>query len=75
MAELLVTEHVLPVRTACRAVGLSRTAWYRRPEDPATRDGVVVAALMALVEEHGRWGFWKCFGRLRLLGHRWNHMR
>lgn len=75
MSEILVTEHRLPVRTACRAVGLSRTAWYRRPADPATRDAGVVTALLAVVEQQGRWGFWKCFDRLRLDGHEWNHKR
>jgi putative transposase len=75
VSEILVTEHQLPVRRACRAVGLSRTAWYRRPAAPATRDGVVMAALLAVVEQHGRWGFWKCFDRLRLDGHGWNHKR
>jgi len=39
------------------------------------RDGAVVAALTVLVEQHGRWGFWKCFARLRLDGHGWNHKR
>lgn len=75
MSELLVTEHQLAVRQACRVAGLSRTAWYRRPVDPATRDGAVMAALGAVVEQHGRWGFWKCFDRLRLDGQRWNHKR
>lgn len=75
MGEILVTEHQLSVRRACRAVGLSRTAWYRRPAEPAIRDGAVMAAVLAIVEQHGRWGFWKCFDRLRLDGHPWNHKR
>ena len=75
MSEILVTEHALPVRHACRAVGLSRTAWYRRPAESATRDGAVMTALLAVVEQQGRWGFWKCFDRLRLDGHAWNHKR
>ena len=75
MSGILVTEHALPVRHACRAVGLSRTAWYRRPAESATRDGAVMTALLAVVEQQGRWGFWKCFDRLRLDGHAWNHKR
>lgn len=75
MSEVLVTEHQLSVRHACRAVGLSRTAWYRRPAERATRDQAVREAVLAVVEQHGRWGFWKCFDRLRLLGHLWNHKR
>jgi putative transposase len=35
----------------------------------------VVTALLAVVEQQGRWGFWKCFDRLRLDGHGWNHKR
>jgi putative transposase len=35
----------------------------------------VVTALQAVIEQHGRWGFWKCFDRLRALGHAWNHKR
>lgn len=28
-----------------------------------------------MVAAHGRWGFWKCYHRLRLDGRRWNHKR
>ena len=30
---------------------------------------------MAIVAKHGRWGFWKCYDRLRLEGYPWNHKR
>ena len=75
MIDLLTTEHHLSVRRACRLVGLARAAWYRPPANPAVRDAAVIDALQALVADHGRWGFWKCFDRLRLDGHTWNHKR
>ena len=68
-------EHELPIRRACRAVGLSRTAWYRRPEDQAEKDREVVDALQRVLEGRPRWGFWKCYDRLRLDGRQWNHKR
>jgi putative transposase len=73
--EVLVQEHQLPIRRACRVVRLSRAAYYRPPRSRARADAAVIAALMAIVAVHGRWGFWKCFDRLRLQGHRWNHKR
>jgi putative transposase len=39
------------------------------------RDREVIEVLNRLVEANGRWGFWKCYDRLRLDGHRWNHKR
>jgi putative transposase len=41
----------------------------------ARADAAVIAALTAVVAEHGRWGVWKCFDRLRLQGQPWNHKR
>lgn len=75
VSEILAGEHSLPIRRACGAVGLSRTAWYRRPQDKALRDREIVDAIQAVVEKRPRWGFWKCYDRLRLDGKRWNHKR
>ena len=35
----------------------------------------MVEALTAVAAAHPSWGFWKCFGRLRLLGRAWNAKR
>ncbi len=47
----------------------------RESTDRIERDSPVVSALNETVERHGRWGFWKCFQRLRDQGHAWNHKR
>ncbi len=39
------------------------------------RDQPLIDALNAIVEKHSRWGFWKCYHRLRNEGHQWNHKR
>jgi putative transposase len=54
---------------------MSRSAWYKPPRDRLSRDGEVIEALQEMVEKHRRWGFWMCYQRLRLDGHRWNHKR
>jgi len=38
----------------------------------AVRDAAVIAALNAALAERARRGFWKCYHRMRNLGHRWN---
>src|SRR5690348_13157812 len=41
---------------------------------PSTRrDAMVIAALTDVVARYPRWGFWKCFDRMRQEGQRWNH--
>lgn len=72
---LLVSEHRLSVVRACRVARLARAAWYRPPPDRLVRDGPVIEALNAQVEQNPRWGFWKLFDRLHNLGHPWNPKR
>ena len=65
----------MSVQRACRAVNLSRAAYYRAAKDMAAGDEPVIEALNSVVARHARWGFWKCHERLRLDGHAWNHKR
>jgi putative transposase len=55
---------------ACRG---RRTTRYRLL--PQEKDAEVIDALNSVLERNGRWGFWKCFDRLRLDGRAWNHKR
>ena len=68
-------KHQLPVRRACQIVSLSRAAYYRPPVSARRRDAAVIAALTDVVARYPRWGFWKCYDRLRLEGAAWNHKR
>ena len=65
----------MSITKSCRCVGLSRSAWYHPPVDVLARDGEVIDALNALVEEFPRGGFWKYHDTLRLRGFPWNHKR
>ena len=75
VAGSLHTGHRLSVRRACQAVGLSRAAFDLQGSGGSQRDGPVIEALNAVVAANSRWGFWKCFDRLRFCGHGWNHKR
>ena len=75
MVTHLVTIHGLSVQRACRAVEVGRATYYRPRLDWAQRDAPVIAALTAVVAAHPRWGFWKCYDRLRLDGQPWNAKR
>jgi putative transposase len=71
----MIEGHGLPIVRACQVARLSRAAYYKSGIDWATRDGEVIAALQAIVVEEQRWGFWKCFDRMRHQGRAWNHKR
>lgn len=72
---IMTKEHWVSVRRACQAARLSRAEYYKPRVDRSQRDHAVVDALNAIVAVELRWGFWKCFDRLRAMGHPWNHKR
>ena len=71
----MVEDHQLSRVRACKAVGLPRSALYKPTKDQAAIDAPVIQALNDVVERRPRWGFWKCFERLRSDGRGWNHKR
>jgi len=71
----MVEEHMLARAKACKIVGFSRSALYKPLVNWASKDAPVIDALNAVVAKRPRWGFWKCFHRLRGDGQVWNHKR
>ncbi len=71
----MTEEHGVSVKRACQAARLSRAAYYRPETDRGARDREVIEALNEIVSKELRWGFWKCFDRLRQMGKPWNHKR
>jgi putative transposase len=68
-------EHGLSVVRACKVARLSRAAYYKPESDWSGRDAEVIAALQAIIIIEQRWGFWKCYDRLRAQGFVWDHKR
>lgn len=70
---MLMSEHGLSERRACKAVGVSRSVlrYQRRPD----RDEPVIAMLQELAERFEDRGFSKLFKLIRRRGHGWNHKR
>jgi putative transposase len=73
--ELMTTHHHLSKAKACRIVGLSRSMLYRPKVNWLERDKEVIDALNAIIAKRSRWGFWKCFDRMRLDGLPYNHKK
>jgi putative transposase len=72
---LMTTHHHLSKARACRIVGLSRSVLYRPKVNWLERDKEVIDALNAIIAKRSRWGFWKCFDRMRLDGLPYNHKK
>ena len=73
--QIMTVEHGLSVQRACSSARLSRAAYYRPVRDRSQADAEIVVALNELIAVELRWGFWKCYDRLRQMGKRWNHKR
>ena len=73
--DYLIDEHKLSKAKACKVMGLSRSAYYKPRVDWSAKDAEVVDSLNEIVEFRTRWGFWKCFHRLRADGKTWNHKK
>ena len=71
----MTDEHQLSKAKACQLVGLSRSTLYKGRVDWSERDAPVIAALNKIIKKRGRWGFWKCYHRLRADGYPWNFKR
>jgi putative transposase len=72
-AQQLQQNHPVTITMSCAIVGLSRCAYYYQSKLPD--DSVIRSVLGAITDKHLRWGFPKCFNRIRKLGYKWNHKR
>ncbi len=73
IVQTLIHEHKHTQRQACRSVGFARSSAQYRKHPPD--DTPIIEALGELTRKHPAIGFWQCYHRLRLAGHRWNHKR
>jgi putative transposase len=67
----MMTDYCLSKAKAYKIVGLLRTVLYRPRADRMEQDREVIVVLNGMLAQRSRarWGFWKCFDRLRLDGH------
>ena len=72
-AQQLQQNHSVTIAMSCAIVGLSRCVYYYQPK--LLDDSVIISVLNAITDRHLRWGFPKCFNRIRKLGYKWNHKR
>jgi putative transposase len=57
------------LKMACRSnASAASRDWplWRVPWSTAARDAVMIGVLYGMVAKHPRWGFWKCFDRMRI---------
>ncbi|EPV6141172.1 IS3 family transposase [Morganella morganii] len=73
LVSYLIEQYSMSIRHACRAISLSRTVYFYKPD--TRRDEPVIQALTEAAERYPRYGFKKLFQILRRQGNGWNHKR
>ncbi len=73
--DYLVADYSMSKVKACKAMKLSRSAYYRPLVDWQVRDAEVIDALNQLGDDFPRLGYWKYVGLLKNQGRGWNHKR
>ena len=63
LVSYLIEQYSMSIRHACRALSLSRTVYFNRPD--TLRDEPVIQALTEAAERYPRYGFKKLFQILR----------
>lgn len=73
MANYAIKAHEASENRVCRLLTLSRSVY--RYEATSSNDEEIKAVLKQLTEKHRRYGFYKCFCKIRQMGYEWNHKR
>jgi putative transposase len=63
------------ISKACQALNLGRASYYREPRNWRITDAAVIDALNEQLKKSPQAGFWKCYTRMRIQGHAFNHKR
>ena len=75
MAQAVVAQQGVSIKTACAAVGISESC-YRHQAKNSAENEEIADLLIRLTHNQRNWGFGLCFLFLRnVKGHAWNHKR
>ena len=72
-AQTLQSQYCVTNKMSCTIVHLSRRADYYQPK--SVDDFMIISLFKSITDKHLRWGFPKCFHRIRKLGYKYNYKR
>lgn len=64
-AQELQAQYDVGIAVRCQVIWMIRTTYYYKPK--LSNDSEIIDILSELTEKHARWGFLKCFKRIREL--------